>query len=80
MCTRLTRSSPTLKGIKYAIIALLNNKAAGVDSLPAEFFKAQPSGAANMLHSLRNDSETTRKRFRMNGMRAFSSKLPKREI
>ena len=36
---RIIDNPPTLKELKDAIAELLNNKAAGVDGLPAEFLK-----------------------------------------
>ena len=49
---RIKEDSPTLTEIADAIRSLPNNKAAGVDGLPAEFFKAQPMVAAGLLHPL----------------------------
>ena len=49
---RINENPSTLKEIRDAIASLPNNKAAGVDGLPAEFFKDQPAVAADLLYLL----------------------------
>ncbi|XP_055912883.1 uncharacterized protein LOC129946652 [Eupeodes corollae] len=43
---------PLVAEIETAINLLKNNKAAGLDGVPAEFLKADPATAANILHQL----------------------------
>ena len=74
---RINDNPQTLNEIKDAIAALPNNKAAGVDGLPAEFFKAQPGLAADMLHPLINASWISEK-FPDEWNEGFIVKIPKK--
>ena len=49
---RVRTDAPSLREIRDAVKTLPNNKAAGVDGIPAEFYKAQPGLAAEWLFPL----------------------------
>lgn len=47
--SRIRTNIPSLEDITAAIKALPNNKAAGIDGIPAEFYKVDPAASAEML-------------------------------